>query len=205
MSLGLAMSRTPRPREKQPVRSVGWGHSRLRVLLHGLDPWGIRLSVAPQLPMLSAMLRSGPVYRKHAPKHQPHLLPPWCGDPMASRALVGRIRGQPLRDPKPHPSRPTLRRCRELLMAPRARLGKIRDKPQSFVIGMCVCNPALQFLSCPGGLTKWIHGISWRFRRIMHSRMRRRLLRRPALLLRHGWRTLCSWNHVLRAPRRCGR
>ena len=65
-------------------------------------------------------------------------------------------------------------------MAPRARLGKIRDKPQSFVIGMCVCNPALPSLSCPGGLTRWIHGTSWRFGRIMHSRMRRRLLRRPA-------------------------
>ena len=123
---------------------------------------------------------------------------------MAPRALVERIRGQPLRDPKPHLSRPILRRCRELLMAPRALLGKIRDKPQSFVIGMCVCNPALQFLSCPGGLTKWIHEISWRFGRIMHSRMRRRLPQQPAQFPRHGWRTLSS-NHVFRVPWELGR
>ena len=72
-----------------------------------------------------------------------------------------------------HPPRLFLRQCRELLMAPRARLERTRDNRQSSTIETFVCNLALQSLRCPGGLTRWTHAIFWRFRRTMLSRRNR--------------------------------
>ena len=106
--------------------------------------------------------------------------------------------------PKPDRSPVTPRRCRELLIAPRALLGRTRGKPQSSVTGMRVSNRAFQSRLCLDGLMRWTPAKFWLSKRILHSKPRSRLHQRPAQLQLHGWLTLCSWNHVPRALRRCG-
>ena len=76
---------------------------------------------------------------------------------------------------------------RELLIAPRVQRMRTRGRPQSSVTGTRASNRAFQSRLYLDGLMRWTPAKFWRFRRISHSKPRRRLHQRLARPRPRGW------------------